>query len=521
MSKEMKMQAVAYTRVSGEEQVSGTSLDSQKNACSEYALKEGFTLSKNNIFREEGVSAKLIDRHELSKMLKYCAQNRGKVTYCIVWKVDRLARKSEHHHIIKAQLAKYGVKLISVTEPIGDDPVGNLMDGMLASFAQFDNDIRTVRSTGGMKARTMQGGWPHGAPFGYKKTKTPSGITTVEPNDDAPKLTAFLTEFSTGAYTVKQATTLAYDMGVRTKGGKKLNWQSVKNIIINPLYAGYVRTKLSDYEMVAGLHKHNCIIPEKIYYKNLSIIGGNSKHFSRDAVEDWPLRSGFMRHTCGKSMTGSSPHGRNGPSPRYSCPQCKAKIIRRHTSKQREMVHDEFLQMMRGIRPKEGVKKLFKEIVLRQWNQEFKQGLELTGRLDHEHAALMDKKSRVIDLFIDGKLNDQEKEAKMDEIETKINELRLQRIEANEYVSNKEQVIDGALLFMSSPGLFWNQSGIEIKKRVQDAIFPEGLAFDCEDGFGTATLSKSYLLLQELSEETTKNPNLVGAPGLEPGTNRL
>jgi DNA invertase Pin-like site-specific DNA recombinase len=49
---------------------------------------------------------------------------------------------------------------VSITEPIGDDTMGNLMDSMLAAFAQFDNKIRISRTTGGMITRLEQGGWP-------------------------------------------------------------------------------------------------------------------------------------------------------------------------------------------------------------------------------------------------------------------------------------------------------------------------------------------------------------------------
>lgn len=164
-------QAVAYVRVSTDEQVSGTSLDSQERACRDYALKNELDLPDNNIFREEGESAKIINRPELARMLEFCSKNRDKIAYCIVWKVDRLARKAEYHHIIKANLAKLGISLVSVTEPIGDDPMGTLFENVLASFAQFDNEIRTARTTGGMRARSEQGGWCHDAPFGYKKNQ--------------------------------------------------------------------------------------------------------------------------------------------------------------------------------------------------------------------------------------------------------------------------------------------------------------------------------------------------------------
>src|SRR5579871_5135643 len=174
------MKAVIYARVSTEDQVHGTSLDSQVKSGLKEAGVMGLEVPETFIFREEGVSAKIIDRPQLAKMLETCAKNKGQISHCIVWKVDRLARKSEHHHIIKANLAKFGVKLHSVTEPIGEDPMGNLMDGVLAAYAQFDNEIRLIRTVGGLKARTEQGGWPHDAPYGYKKARTASGISTIE-----------------------------------------------------------------------------------------------------------------------------------------------------------------------------------------------------------------------------------------------------------------------------------------------------------------------------------------------------
>jgi hypothetical protein len=236
-------------------------------------------------------------------MLEYCAKNKGKIHQCIVWKVDRLARRSEYHHIIKAQLAKLGVKLVSVTEPIGDDPTGNLMESMLAAFAQFDNDIRTLRTTSGMKARTAQGGWPHDAPYGYAKSRTASGITYCVPDaGTAPIMVELLNKFATGHYTVKQLAGLAYELGVRNKKGGKRGWQAIKNLVVNPLYAGIIQTKFTNGERIKGLHE--ALISEHLHYRIIAIINGDIKKYSKQAELDWPLRGGFLKHACGKAVTG-------------------------------------------------------------------------------------------------------------------------------------------------------------------------------------------------------------------------
>lgn len=510
------MQAVVYVRVSTEDQVHGTSLDSQVKACREYAAKLGYQLPAENIFREEGVSAKLINRPELAQLLSFCAKNKGKIGACIVWKVDRLARNSEYHHIIKAQLLKVGVKLVSVTEPIDDTPMGNLMDSMLAAFAQFDNDIRLARTTGGMKARTEQGGWPHDAPYGYSKHRTPSGASSLKPNEDAPIAKRFLEEFSTGAYTVKQAVDLSNKLGIRTRDGKPRTWQTVKNMLTSPLYMGSVKSKYTGGEILSGVHE--AIISERIYYKNQSILSGNTKNQSKQAEEDWPLRGGFLRHVCGRPMTGSAPRGKGGPSPRYSCMTCRKSEIGAAVSKMRAPLHDDFMELLGGVRPSQKMQRLFKEITLKQWNKEFKEALSVSQKLNKEVDSLKDRKSKIIDMFIADQLTEEQKDEKLQQADIQINELRLRMVEADEYVEEKESIIDGALMFMSDPASFWNISGIDLKKRVQDVIFPEGLVYDCETGFRTPVLNESYLLIKEIALAGDQNPNVVAATGIEPVT---
>lgn len=510
------MIAVAYVRVSTEEQTHGTSLDSQTDACKSYAKSNGISLPKENVFREEGVSAKLIDRPQLAALLDYCAKNKGKVTHCIIWKVDRLARKSEYHHIIKAQLAKLGVKLVSVTEPIGDDPIGNLMDSMLAAFAQFDNDIRTARTMGGMKKRLEQGGWPHAAPYGYRRSRMPSGIVSIEPDENAPKVKRLLEEFASGAYTVEHARVLAFDLGIRTRDNRARGWQATKDTLSNPIYAGLVTSDYIDNQLIKGLHTP--LISEATYYRNQSILNGTVRNFSRQAESEWPLRGKFLRHTCGKEMTGSAPRGRSGPSPRYSCPQCKAKVLGIPVSKGRDIVHAEFIELLDSVRPAEHIQKLFKHIILREWNDQLKDSHKASRTLEGEINILEDKKSRVLDLFIDGKLTEKQKDAKTAEVDIELTKIRVQVAELNDDIHDKEAVIDAAMLFMSQPGKFWNLAPIEVKKRIQDTIFPEGVTYDCATGFGTAKLAKSYLLIKEIAQKGDLNPNLVAPTGIEPVT---
>ena len=99
--------------------------------------------------------------------------------------------------------------------------------------------------------------------------------------------------------------------------------------------------------------------------------------------------------------------------------------------------------------------------------------------------------------------------------------LELQRIDMDSYVNEKERIIDSALLFMSEPASYWNLASLSLKKRMQDLLFPEGLVYDCEEGFRTPVLSNTHLLIKEIALSGDENPTLVAPTRIELVTSGL
>src|SRR5215472_17116946 len=159
------MRAVIYCRVSTKDQVSNLSLPTQKQKCTEYCQRHECNIAE--IFTEQGESAKTADRTELRRLLTYCRENKGRIQAVIVYALNRFARDRFDHVTLRARLLGLGIALRSVTEPIDDSSSGKLMEGILASMAQFDNDVRSERTVAGMKARLERGGWTFKPPLGY------------------------------------------------------------------------------------------------------------------------------------------------------------------------------------------------------------------------------------------------------------------------------------------------------------------------------------------------------------------
>jgi Resolvase, N terminal domain len=78
--------------------------------------------------------------------------NKGRVHFVVVFNLTRFARDKYDHFALRSHLKSLGISLRSATVPIDDTSTGKLMDGVLAAFAQFDNDVRSDRTRAGMKA---------------------------------------------------------------------------------------------------------------------------------------------------------------------------------------------------------------------------------------------------------------------------------------------------------------------------------------------------------------------------------
>src|SRR2546428_2707680 len=233
------MNGIIYCRVSSKEQIEGTSLESQELACREYARSKNIRIL--SLFVERGESAKFADRTQLIELIDFCRQNKSAVQVLLVWKVDRFARNVADHFSVKASLLKYGVRIVSVTEPIDSNPEGKLMETILAGFAQFDNDIRAMRTVQGMRRKLQEGIFPWKPPLGYK-TVTKKGDKKTDPDQADQPLFGLLQkawqEFSTGSYTKAEMLRLMTSWGVMTAKGRPVSSQTLDYFFRNSYYAG-------------------------------------------------------------------------------------------------------------------------------------------------------------------------------------------------------------------------------------------------------------------------------------------
>jgi len=346
---------ILYCRVSSKDQVENTSLESQERYCREYAEKNSIRIF--DVYVDKGESAKTADRTEFMKAISFCTNKKNQVDYFIVYKLDRFARNQDDHVMVRARLRQNGTELRSVTEPINETPVGRAMEGMISVFAEFDNNVRTERTRGGMLERIKQGVWVWQAPLGYYRV-TKGANLTPEPNS-APLIRLAFEEWAKGTYSYHSLAQFLAKKGLKTRHGKKPFAQLIEKILRNSVYCGAINVWGQHHEgsfepIVSGDLFNQC---QKGYNRR------KARFVHRSASNpEFPLRRMTVCDSCTTSLTGSISTGSKGMKYAYyhhatqECPQ--ARFIPKETFEQN------FVEYLESVTPDAQYEILFKEVVL-------------------------------------------------------------------------------------------------------------------------------------------------------------
>jgi len=131
-------QAVIYVRVSSREQAEGGySIEAQLEACRRFAGDQGWIIEDE--FTELGESGRT-DNRPAFKAVMAMLDEHGHITHLVVHKIDRLARNLADYAAIKARMKKLGIRLVSVSEGFEETPSGRLVEGIMATIAEFYSD---------------------------------------------------------------------------------------------------------------------------------------------------------------------------------------------------------------------------------------------------------------------------------------------------------------------------------------------------------------------------------------------
>lgn len=182
---EKKIIAGLYPRVSTEDQSRfGHSLDEQECKLKQLCDYKNYEIYK--VYREEGVSAKNMERPKFQEMMQDMKD--GKINKIIVYKLDRLTRSIQDLESICSMLEKYNCELESVVEEINTGNAnGKFFIRMLTILAQLEIERTSERTKFGLVGAAKKGHLSGRPPLGYKKVGNNKSLFVDELQADVVK----------------------------------------------------------------------------------------------------------------------------------------------------------------------------------------------------------------------------------------------------------------------------------------------------------------------------------------------
>jgi DNA invertase Pin-like site-specific DNA recombinase len=222
---------VIYTRVSTKEQADNNmSLATQRKACEQFAIKNDYTIM--GYFGGTYESARTDERKEFNNMLSFVKKSREKISYIIVYSVDRFSRSGANAIYIAEQLRKQGVVVLSVSQPTDASTAnGSLQQNIQFIFSEYDNQLRREKCMTGIKEALLRGEWCHAAPIGYEQKKV-NGKRTWVVNAQGELLRKAFMWKATEKISNEEAKERLNRLGL------KVSHQQMSSIFRNPFYCG-------------------------------------------------------------------------------------------------------------------------------------------------------------------------------------------------------------------------------------------------------------------------------------------
>ncbi len=162
------VRAALYLRVStGRQADSDLSIPDQRRQAKAYCASRGWEIVADYV--EPGVSATDDRRPEFQRMIDAATTKPPAFDMILVHSFSRFFRDQFQLEFYVRRLAKNGVRLVSITQELGDDPMSNMIRQIMALFDEYQSKENAKHTLRAMKENARQGFW-NGAlpPIGYR-----------------------------------------------------------------------------------------------------------------------------------------------------------------------------------------------------------------------------------------------------------------------------------------------------------------------------------------------------------------
>ena len=513
-SKKRGGEGVVYTRVSSKEQAENNgSLEVQRKYCDNYASSNAIAIRE--YFGGSFESAKTDGRKEFQRMLEYVRKNKS-ISYIIVFNYDRFSRTGAAASQLSEQLRTEGIIVKSVTQDIDTSTaIGRLQENFFHMLNNFDNRLKSDRTSINTREVMLKGFWPYATPMGYKNLKPKHRACFHEYviTEEGKQLRKGFQMIAEQKYQFKDVVDHLSRRGVR------ITKTSFRHVFSNPFYAGFVTGRLVGGKLIKGLHPP--LVDIKTFMRVQDILNDNpiagvpkvSRH------DEIPLKTFACDETSRRPFTGYKTKGiwyyktKDGPTP----VNVNAKYL-----------NSAFTNLLSQYQYKPQLRKKIEAAMSAKLKQRIvgvaKDAAQIKKKIAEKKAFLEKIEYKFITDQISGDIYQKHSDKIRTEIAALSKETDMSQIDG----SNLELAVSKCLTIAQNLIQAWVSADYEKKQRLQKLVFPEGILYNKQKGVVRTSkvncLFEAIPLLERGSAENKKGDsvknrlksNQVPRTGFEP-----
>lgn len=510
------LRAVIYCRVSSERQAEqGHGLESQEQRCRQYAANMGYHVEA--VFPDDvSGGGDFMKRPGMVALLSYLDAQRGKPYVVIFDDLKRFARDTEFHIALRRAFQLRRARVECLNFKFEDTPEGRFVETIFAAQGELEREQNRRQVTQKMKSRAEQGYFLTKPPIGYRYAVVAGHGKLLVRNEPFASIVAEALEgFAIGRFETKvEVSRFLEQQPAWPKNDRgRVTDARVDELLKRPTYAGRLSIKAWGLNMIPA--KHEALVSLATWIAVQERLKAPAKAPARrDLSEAFILRGFVTCDDCGKPLTAAFTKGRSATYGYYSCdtpgcPSCRKSV-------RKELMEEQFEELLRAMRPSEGLFNLAFQVFRDLWNAKVASVEQQAASLRAELSAVGQKIEELAERIVDAT-----SETVIAVYDRKIRELELQRAALTEKTAARERPLRDfgetyrtAFDFLANPLKLWGSPHLEDRRAVLRLVFTERLSYRRGIGYRTAQVTAPFRLLGVSGE----NGGLVEQNGIEPST---
>lgn len=408
------MNAISISRVSTEEQKeAGNSLPAQEERIRSYCSRKSFPIIKEISYDESAYKTKRDEFDEIMKFIR-TTSCKEKLVVCFD-KVDRFSRNvfdkrvSELYEMAVAD--KIELHFVSDGQVINNQmsATEKFQFGISLGLAKYYSDAISDNVKRAFEKKRKDGTWTGKAPLGYlniteiHSEKEVKNIIVDEARKDYIK--KIYTMYASGHHSLETIQREMKEVGLRSTQQNVLSKSVIDEILKNKFYHGIAVPKSHEEYP----HKYERIITKELFEKCREVRERRSKTPYKLNTKDYVFKAMLRCHNCGCAMSGDI---KKGKYVYYTCGNSKGKCLKRNTISEKELIE----QVIPSLDILENLDEETRTSIAGRLGQDLNYDAEYEDKrrqqIRVEVIKQKEKSGRILDLFIEGRISQEDNDTK-------------------------------------------------------------------------------------------------------------